>query len=55
VLFTGDALAPPVLDQSVYNTLFRSPFSFRAIETRCRAMGHPYCEFVANPMSPSFR
>lgn len=55
VLYAGDALAPAALNQSVYNSLFRSPMSFRAIETRCQAMGHPYCEFVANPLSPGLR
>ena len=55
VLFAGDVLAPPALDQSVYNSLFRSPSSFRAIETRCVARGDEYCEFVANPLSPGLR
>lgn len=51
VLFAGDVLKPPALNQTVYNSLFRSPSSFRAIETRCIATGDPYCEFVANPLS----
>lgn len=55
VVFAGDILAPPVLSQSVYNSLFRSLSSFRAIETRCVAMGDPFCEFVANPLSPGMR
>lgn len=55
VLFGGDVLAPQTLDQKAYNSLFRSPASFRAIETRCQAMGHPCCEFVANPLSPGLR
>lgn len=55
VLFAGDIMAPAALNQTVYNTLFRSPASFRAIETRCTAMGDPYCEFVANPLSPGMR
>lgn len=55
VLYGGDAISAPALNQSVYNGLFRSPLSFRAIETRCQAMGDPYCEFVANPLSPGLR
>ena len=55
VLYGGDVLSPPALDQKVYNSLFRSPASFRAIETRCQAMGDPCCEFVANPLSPGLR
>lgn len=55
LLFGGDVLTPTELNQGVYNTLFRSPSSFRAMETRCQAMGHPYCEFVANPLSPGLR
>jgi predicted hydrocarbon binding protein len=55
LLYAGDAIAPRTLDQSLYNLLFRSPLSFRAIETRCQAMGHPYCELVANPLSPGLR
>ena len=55
VLFAGDVLKPATLNQSVYNSLFRGLSSFRAIETRCIAMGDPYCEFVANPLSPGMR
>lgn len=55
VVFAGDVLSVPKLDQQVYNSLFRSPASFRTIETRCRAMGDPYCELVANPLSPGLR
>lgn len=55
VLFAGDVLGADELNQTVYNSLFRSPSSFRAIETRCVAMGDPYCEFVANPLSPGMR
>lgn len=55
VLYAGDSIGPAALNQSVYNSLFRSPLSFRAMETRCQAMGHPYCEFVANPLSPGLR
>jgi hypothetical protein len=42
----------PELGISLYNRLFRSPQSFRALETRCRAGDDPYCEFVVNPLSP---
>jgi hypothetical protein len=52
LVYLGEIRSPEVLNQSLYNALFRSPSSFRAIETRCQAMGHPHCEFVANPLSP---
>ena len=55
ILYAGDVITPETLDQSLYNRLFRSPSSFRAIETSCQAMGHEYCEFVANPLSPGMR
>lgn len=55
ILYAGDVISPESLDQSLYNRLFRSPSSFRAIETRCQAMGHEHCEFVANPLSPGIR
>jgi hypothetical protein len=51
LLFRADALSGPELTDSDYNRLFRSPASFRAVETRCRAMGDPVCEIVANPLS----
>lgn len=34
-----------------YNRVFRSPASFRAVETRCRGMGDSLCEIVANPLT----
>jgi predicted hydrocarbon binding protein len=55
LLSVGDVRGATAVDPSLYNELFRSPLSFRAIETRCQAMGDPYCEFVANPLSPSAR
>ena len=39
------------LSTSRYNALFRSPHTFRAVETRCRAQGDSFCELVANPLS----
>lgn len=54
VLFAGDVLGPSALNQKVYNTLFRSPSSFRAVETRCAATSDAFCEFVATPLSPGF-
>lgn len=53
LLYVGDIAARPELTPSLYNDLFRSPLSFRALETRCRAMEDPFCEFVVNPLSPS--
>ncbi|MEX2571981.1 MAG: V4R domain-containing protein [Gemmatimonadota bacterium] len=55
VVYGGDILGPDSLDQSLYNLLFRSPLSYRSIETRCMAMGDPHCEFVANPLSAGLR
>lgn len=54
VLFAGDVISEPQLNQKVYNTLFRSPSSYRAVETRCAATSDPFCEFVATPLSPGF-
>src|SRR5690606_34918022 len=51
----GDVQTPPDVDQSLYNSVFRNPHSFRAIETRCQALGDAYCEIVANPLSPRGR
>ncbi|HET8654144.1 MAG TPA: V4R domain-containing protein [Longimicrobiaceae bacterium] len=53
LVFVGDLPGRPALTPSYYNQLFRSPLSFRAVETRCRAMDDPYCEFVINPLSAS--
>lgn len=53
LLYVGDITARPELGVSHYNDLFRSPVSFRAMETRCRAMDDPICEFVVNPLSPA--
>lgn len=53
LVYVGDFAASPALTPSYYNQLFRSPLSYRALETRCRAFDDPYCEFVVNPMSPS--
>jgi hypothetical protein len=53
LVFVGDPSVRPALTPSYYNQLFRSPLSFRAVETRCRAMDDPYCEFVINPLSAS--
>jgi predicted hydrocarbon binding protein len=52
LLYLGDITARPELTPSCYNQLFRSPLSFRAVETRCHAASDPYCEFIANPLSP---
>jgi predicted hydrocarbon binding protein len=52
LLYVGDPSTAPTLNASYYNRLFRSPLSFRAVETRCRAMDDPYCELIANPLSP---
>lgn len=52
VVFAGDIQSPAKLNQTVYNSLFRSPSSYRAMETRCAAHGDPFCEFVATPLSP---
>jgi predicted hydrocarbon binding protein len=52
LLYVGDPTTRPTLDASYYNRLFRSPLSFRAVETRCRSMDDPYCELIANPLSP---
>jgi hypothetical protein len=51
LLFRVDESARCSPSEAGYNQLFRSPASFRAVETRCRAMGDPYCEIVANPLS----
>jgi predicted hydrocarbon binding protein len=53
LLYIGDITQRPALTQSYYNQLFRSPLSFRAVETRCHASSDPYCEFIANPLSPN--
>jgi predicted hydrocarbon binding protein len=53
LLYVGEIASRPALTQSYYNQLFRSPLSFRAVETRCHATSDPYCEFIANPLSPS--
>jgi predicted hydrocarbon binding protein len=52
LLYVGDISARPELTPSCYNQLFRSPLSFRAVETRCHASGDPFCELIANPLSP---
>lgn len=46
----GDGLGGE-LTTSRYNALFRSPHTFRAVETRCRAQGDSFCELVANPLT----
>jgi hypothetical protein len=51
LLFREDGCRGAVSTASRYNELFRSPASFRAEETRCRAMGDDFCEIVANPLS----
>jgi predicted hydrocarbon binding protein len=51
LLFRAGNLRGSELTDSDYNRLFRSPASFRAVETRCRALGDPVCEIVANPLS----
>lgn len=53
LLYVGDITARPELTTSLYNQLFRSPLSYRAVETRCRSMDDPHCEFIVNPLSPS--
>lgn len=53
LVYVGDFSSSPALTPSYYNQLFRSPLSYRALETRCRAFDDPFCEFVVNPMSPS--
>lgn len=53
LLYVGDITTRPALTPSYYNDLFRSPLSYRALETRCRAMEEDYCEFVVNPLSPT--
>lgn len=45
----ASAAAP--LDATRYNTLFRSPHTFRAVETRCLAQGERFCELVVNPLT----
>jgi predicted hydrocarbon binding protein len=52
LVYVGDISRAPELSQSYYNHLFRSPLSFRAAETRCRAMDDTLCELVVNPLSP---
>lgn len=39
---------------SAYNTAFRSPTSFRAVETFCHARGDAYCEITASRLSSYF-
>ena len=39
------------LSPSHYHALFRSPHTFRGVETRCAAMGGSYCELVVNPLT----
>lgn len=51
LLFRGEGRRGPALTASHYNELFRSPHSFRAVETRCRALGDQFCEVVANPLT----
>jgi predicted hydrocarbon binding protein len=51
LLFREDGCRGTTSTASRYNELFRSPASFRAVETRCRAMGDDFCEIVANPLS----
>lgn len=51
LLYVGDPFRGQELTSSTYNHLFRSPTSFRAVETRCRAQDDSYCELVANPLS----
>jgi predicted hydrocarbon binding protein len=55
LIYVADPGSPEPLSTSLYNRLFRSPLSFRTTETRCVAAGDPYCEFVANPLSPGLR
>jgi predicted hydrocarbon binding protein len=55
LLYVGDPSALPPLNAACYNRLFRSPLSFRAVETRCRATDDPFCEIIANPLSPGLR
>lgn len=52
LVYVGGSAAGPELTPSLYNRLFRSPLSYRAVETRCRAMDDPCCELVVNPLSP---
>lgn len=51
LLYVGDITAAPELTPSYYNQLFRSPLSFRAAESRCRAVDDPHCELLVNPLS----
>lgn len=51
LLYRSGGSAPGARDTSTYNSLFRSPHTFRAVETRCRAQGDPFCELVANPLT----
>lgn len=47
LLYHGDITQRPALSDTYYRELFRSPRSFEAAETQCRAKGDPYCEFLA--------
>lgn len=48
---SADGTTRAALDGSRYNALFRSPRTFRAVETRCRAQGDACCELVTNPLT----
>lgn len=51
LLFRGPGSGEVELTTSLYNEIFRSPATFRAVETRCRAVGDPFCEIIANPLT----
>lgn len=51
LLYRSGGTAEGARDISTYNSLFRSPHTFRAVETRCRAQGDSFCELVANPLT----
>ena len=53
LVYVGDLENRPELTPSYYNRLFRSPMSYRAVETRCQATGEPNCEVIVNPLSPN--
>ncbi len=47
LLYFGDITTKPTLNETFYNELFGNENNFKAIETKCRCMGDPHCEFVA--------
>jgi predicted hydrocarbon binding protein len=51
LVYQGDVTARPTFTEAYYLEVFRDPRSFRARETRCLAMGDPYCEIVAERMT----